>query len=57
MTTRDLPDDGNVVRYARPTQVLDGRADGSAFLLRENESGLSVNWLDYFVGQTKPTAS
>ena len=54
MTARDLPDEGNVVRYARPTQVLDGRVDGSAFLLRENEPRLSVNWLEYFDDQPRP---
>ena len=54
MTARDLPDEGNVVRYARPTQVLDGRVDGSVFLLRENEPRLSVNWLEYFDDQPRP---
>lgn len=53
MTPRDLPDEGNVVRYAKPTQVIDGRVDGSAFLLKETESGLSVNWLEYFGGRPK----
>ena len=28
--------------------------DGSAILLKENESGLSVNWLEYFDDRTKP---
>ena len=54
MTGQNLPDTDNVVRYVRGTFVDDGRVDGAAFLLRENESGLSVSWLDYFHGRTKP---
>ena len=46
MTAQDLPTEDNTVRYAKPTQVLEGRVDGSAFLLKENESGLSVSWLE-----------
>lgn len=53
MTGQDLPDTDNVVRYVRGTLVDDGRVDGTAFLLRENEQGLSVSWLDYFEGHTK----
>ena len=53
MTSGDLPDGDNAVRYVRPTYVLeDGAADGKAFQLRPNrpdETGLSVNWLDYYV--------
>ena len=49
MTGTDLPDDDQVVRYAKPTTVRgDGSVDGSAFRLRPSDKGLSVNWLDYY---------
>ena len=54
MTSGDLPDGDNAVRYVGPTYVLeDGTADRKAFQLRPNrpdETGLSVNWLDYYAG-------
>ena len=54
MTGDDLPDDDQVVRYARPTDVLDdGSLNCSAFMLRDGESGLSINWLDDFRDQPK----
>ena len=53
MIGQDLLDTDNVIRYVRGTLVDDGRVDGSAFLRRENESGLSVNWLEYFGDRTK----
>ncbi len=53
MTYGELPDSGHVIRYARPTSIHeDGSIDGSEFRLRQGESGLSVNWLEYFVGLT-----
>lgn len=46
-----LPDNAHVVRYARPTAVReDGRVNGSAFRLRPDDAGLSVNWLEHFRG-------
>lgn len=54
MCANKLPDDSHVVRYVKPTDILDdGSVDGSAFRLKPNETGLSVNWLDFFVGMTK----
>ena len=44
----ELPNDGHVVRYVKPTLVDEEVVDGSAFVLRENENGLSVNWLEAF---------
>ena len=51
MTGDDIPDEDHVLRYARPTDVLDTDVGGlncSAFQLRRDEEGLSVNWLEYF---------
>lgn len=48
----DLPADDHVVRYVKPSMVLeDGTPDGSDFCLRPDrpdETGLSVNWLEVF---------
>lgn len=55
MTGDELPDAAQVVRYVRPSHILEnGCAAGRAFRLREGEEGLSVNWLDYFAGLSKP---
>ena len=47
---RDLADQGHIVRYVKPSLIEDETVDGSAFLLRTAESGLSVNWLEAFGG-------
>ena len=50
----DLPDAAQVVRYVRPSHIReDGDVDGRAFRLREDEMGLSVNWLGYFAGVSR----
>ena len=55
MTGGELPDAAHVVRYVRPSHIReDGDVDGRAFRLREGEAGLSVNWLGYFAGLSKP---
>ena len=55
MTCGDLPNDAQVVRYLSPSQVEDdGSVDGAAFQLRQNEKGISVNWLDFFSDLNKP---
>ena len=54
MTGKDLPDEDHVIRYAKPTDILDdGKLNCSAFQLRPIEAGLSVNWLEHFGSQTK----
>ena len=56
MTKTELHDADNVVRYARFTDFLDlesGTLNCSAFQLKPNELGLSVNWLEYFRGCDK----
>ena len=50
MTGNELPADGHVVRYVRPSLVEDETVDGSAFVLRKGEATLSVNWLEAFGG-------
>ena len=50
MTGDTLPDDHHIVRYVKPSLVEEETVDGSAFLLRPGENGLSVNWLEIFGG-------
>ena len=51
----ELPDDAHVVRYVKSSWISDedGSIDGEAFRLKPNESGLSVNWLEWFGNCTK----
>lgn len=46
----ELPGDAHVVRYVKSSWIddEDGSIDGEAFRLKPNESGLSVNWLEWF---------
>lgn len=54
MTYVELPGDDNIVRYVGlMLQRDDGWPDGSAFLLDEDEVGLSVNWIEYFGHESK----
>lgn len=50
----DLPAADHIVRYVKPSMIEeDGAPNGSEFRLRPNrpdETGLSVNWLEAFVG-------
>ena len=48
MTGDRLPDTDRVSRYCRPRQVLDGEPLPAAFMPRDGEEYLSVNWLEYF---------
>lgn len=54
MSGKDLPDTDHVVRYVKSRDLLeDGNLNCSAFQLRPGESGLSVNWIEYFKNLTK----
>ena len=48
MTGDDLPREATVVRRVGDSKIDEGKVDGTAFLLRPNEKGLSVNWLEHF---------
>ena len=40
-----------MVRYIKPSLIRKvGTVDGHAFVLRMDDSGVSVNWLEYFSG-------
>ena len=48
MSVEEVPEEHHVIRYVKPT-LLDGiDVDGSAFVLRQGEVGLSVYWLEIF---------
>ena len=53
MIDRRIPDDSSVVRYVGFTRIRGDLVEGSAFSLRPGETGLSINWLDFFHGLTK----
>ncbi len=42
-----IPDKDHIARHCAPKTVYDDKIQPSAFFLRENEDGLSVNWLEY----------
>ena len=58
MKGSEIPENQRIVRYVKPRLVhTTGRADPEAFVLRDFgdgtcETGLSVNWLDVFPGDT-----
>lgn len=45
-----MPNSDHILRYIRPTDIDNGVIGGSGFLRRQNESSLSVNWLECFCG-------
>lgn len=42
-----IPDDDHIARLCMPKHVPDGQIQATAFLLRSDEDGLSVNWLEF----------
>jgi hypothetical protein len=42
-----IPNQNHISRYCKPTQVLDGQIQATAFMLRAGEESLSVNWLEF----------
>lgn len=49
----DLPDEDHVVRTVKGRWVDGSDVDGEAFRLRDDEEGLSVNWIERFAGLEK----
>lgn len=51
-----IPDDNHILRYVSPSRLRKDEEDkvigilGEAFKLRDGESNLSANWLEYFSG-------
>lgn len=46
MKGQAIPDSDHVARYCRPTTIDEGEIQATAFMLREGEEYLSVNWLE-----------
>lgn len=42
-----IPDSDSIARFCKPSTVENGVVQASAFLLRKDEEGLSVNWLEF----------
>lgn len=49
MHDKQIADTDHVARYCKKTAIAEnGRPTPKAFMLRENEAFLSVNWLEYY---------
>lgn len=48
MKRENIPDKDHVARLCSPKTIFEGEIQPSAFILRDNEESLSVNWLEYF---------
>ncbi|MDD9810606.1 MAG: hypothetical protein OXU71_02660 [Gammaproteobacteria bacterium] len=53
-TKQDIPDSDHVLRYCKPSNIVDGEPSPGAFAIRPGEQSLSVNWLEFF-GKETPT--
>jgi hypothetical protein len=42
-----IPDSDNIARLCKPSTAPDGVIQASAFLLKDSEESLSVNWLEF----------
>jgi len=42
-----IPDSDNIARLCKPSTAPNGVIQATAFMLRENDNGLSVNWLEF----------
>lgn len=53
-TKKDIPDSDHVLRYCRPSNIVDGEPSPGAFATRAGEQYLSVGWMEFF-GRETPT--
>lgn len=51
---KDIPDSDHVLRYCKPSNVVDGEPTPGAFATRAGEQYLSVGWMEFF-GKETPT--
>lgn len=42
-----VPDQDHVARFCRPKYVANGQIQAGAFMVRQGEESLSVNWLEF----------
>ena len=47
MKGETIPDQNHIARFCRPMQAPEGQIQATAFMLREGEESLSVNWLEF----------
>ncbi|MDY6932982.1 MAG: hypothetical protein SVZ03_02010 [Spirochaetota bacterium] len=47
MKGEKIPDQDHISRFCRPMQAPEGQIQATAFMLREGEESLSVNWLEF----------
>lgn len=48
MTGDQIHEQDHIARYCSPKHVPDGKIQATAFMLRQVDTSLSVNWLEYF---------
>lgn len=51
-TETDIPDSDHVLRYCKPSNIVDGKISPGAFGIRPGEQSLSVNWMEFFGKET-----
>lgn len=49
-----IDNSNHVARHCGQTKVLNGKVDGSAFVLPQGQKSISVNWLEYLNKPTRP---
>jgi len=47
MKGETIPDQNHIARFCRPMQAPEGQIQATAFMLREVDKNLSVNWLEF----------
>ena len=47
MKGETIPDQNHIARFCRPMQAPEGKIQATAFMLREGDKNLSVNWLEF----------
>jgi hypothetical protein len=52
MNGEPIPDPDHVLRYVKARFIQGEDIDGSGFRLRENETELSFNWMEYYRNRT-----
>ena len=55
MKGETIPDQNHIAQFCRPGQVDKGQIQATAFMLREDEESLSVNWLEFLNCSSRET--
>lgn len=50
-----IPDQNHIARYCSPKHIDDGKIQPTAFMLKQTEESLSVNWLEFLNPKNRQT--